>query len=61
MNIDILTPQECSRLSDLIATSQNIVITCHRSPDGDAIGSCLGWAEFLRSMGKEPTVIVPDQ
>jgi phosphoesterase RecJ-like protein len=61
MNIDILSPQECSRLSTLIETSQNIVITCHRSPDGDAIGSCLGWAEFLRTMGKEPTVIVPDQ
>ena len=61
MNIDILSPQECSRLSTLIETSQNIVVTCHRSPDGDAIGSCLGWAEFLRSKGKEPTVIVPDQ
>ena len=61
MNIDILTPKECSRLSKLIETSQNIVVTCHRSPDGDAIGSCLAWAEFLRSMGKEPTVIVPDQ
>ena len=61
MNIDILSPQECSRLSTLIETCQNIVITCHRSPDGDAIGSCLGWAEFLRTMGKEPTVIVPDQ
>ena len=55
MNIDILTPEECSRLSTLIETSQNIVVTCHRSPDGDAIGSCLAWAEFLRSMGKEPT------
>lgn len=61
MNIDILNPQESSRLNTLIETSQNIVVTCHRSPDGDAIGSCLGWAEFLRSKGKEPTVIVPDQ
>ena len=31
------------------------------SPDGDAIGSTLGWAEYLRSIGKEPTIIVPDQ
>ena len=61
MNIDILTPEECSRLRTLIETSQNIVVTCHRSPDGDAIGSSLAWAEFLRSMGKEPIVIVPDQ
>ena len=61
MNIDILTPQECDRLSSLIDTCQNIIVTCHRSPDGDAIGSSLALAEFLRSMGKEPTVIVPDQ
>lgn len=48
-------------MDQLISTSQNIIITCHKSPDGDAIGSSLGWAEYLRSRGKEPTVIVPDQ
>ena len=61
MNIDILSDDQLALLSQLISNSQTILITCHRSPDGDAIGSCLGWAEFLRSMGKEPTVIVPDQ
>ena len=60
MDINILTDDQLAHLSQLIANSQTILITCHRSPDGDAIGSCLGWAEFLRSMGKEPTVIVPD-
>ena len=61
MNIDILNEAQLSQLEQLIATSDNILITCHKSPDGDAIGSCLGWAEYLRSRGKEPTVIVPDQ
>ena len=61
MNIDILSDDQLALLSQLISNSQTILVTCHRSPDGDAIGSCLGWAEFLRSMGKEPTVIVPDQ
>lgn len=61
MNIDILTQEQLVRLDQLISTSQNIIITCHKSPDGDAIGSSLGWAEYLRSRGKEPTVIVPDQ
>ncbi len=60
MDINILTDDQLAHLSQLIANSQTILITCHRSPDGDAIGSCLGWAEFLRSMGKEPTVIIPD-
>jgi phosphoesterase RecJ-like protein len=31
------------------------------NPDGDALGSSLGWAEYLRSIGKDPVVIVPDQ
>jgi len=60
MDINILTDDQLAHLSQLIANSQTILITCHRSPDGDAIGSSLGWAEFLRSKGKEPVVIVPD-
>ena len=61
MNIDILTSDQVAQLSHLISNAKNIIITCHKSPDGDAIGSTLGWAEYLRSIGKEPTIIVPDQ
>lgn len=61
MNIDILTEDQVAQLSHLISTSQNIVITCHRSPDGDAIGSSLGFAAYLWSLGKEVSIIVPDQ
>lgn len=61
MDINILTDDQLAQLSQLISKSQNIIVTCHRSPDGDAVGSCLGWAEFLRSEGKDPIVIVPDQ
>ena len=61
MNIDILTSEELGQLKALIDESQSIVITCHRSPDGDAVGSSLAWATYLWSLGKEATVIVPDQ
>ena len=61
MNIDILTHDQLVRLNQLISDAQTILITCHTSPDGDAIGSSLGWAAYLRSLGKEPAVIVPDQ
>lgn len=56
-----MTEDQVAQLSHLISDAETILITCHKSPDGDAIGSCLGWAEFLRSQGKEPVVIVPDQ
>ena len=61
MDINILTDDQLAQLSQLISNSQNIIVTGHRSPDGDAIGSCLGMAEFLRSRDKDPVVIVPDQ
>lgn len=58
---DILTEEQCRQLRALIEESETIVITCHQNPDGDALGSSLAWAELLRTMGKEPQVIVPDQ
>ena len=57
---DILSVQQQQLLDRLISESHNILITCHQSADGDAIGSSLGWAEYLKTRGKEPTVIVPD-
>ena len=58
---NILTEQACEQLRTLVSQSETIICVCHRSPDGDAIGACLGFAEVLRMMGKEPQVIIPDQ
>ena len=61
MDITILNEAQLSQLDQLIASADTILITCHKSPDGDAIGSCLAWAEYLRTREKEAIVIVPDQ
>ena len=45
----------------LIEQSEHIVVCAHVNPDGDAIGSTLGWACYLRSLNKEVTVVVPNQ
>ena len=58
---DILSEEQLSLLKGLISEARNIIITCHQNADGDAIGSSLGWAEYLKSQGKEPTILVPDQ
>ena len=60
IQLDILNEQEAAILRETIAASQHIVICAHKSPDGDAIGSSLGWAYFLRSLGKKPVICVPD-
>ncbi len=39
----------------------NILITSHKNPDGDAIGSCLGWLNFLRKLKNNVKVILHDQ
>ena len=60
MNIDLLNESQVDLLNQLIEDAQHIVLCCHKSPDGDALGSMLGWAEYLRLRGKEPLIIVPD-
>ena len=58
---EIMTERECSELRSLIDTAETIVLCCHMHPDGDAIGSMLGWADVLRGLGKEPLMVIPDQ
>ena len=60
MDIDVLTIQQADCLMGLIDDAAHIVICSHRSPDGDALGSSLGMAGYLRSQGKAPFVCVPD-
>ena len=60
MNIDILSTEQLELLKELIADSQNIVVCCHKSPDGDALGSSLAWSTYLRGLGKQVTLAVPD-
>lgn len=48
------------RLLALIDNADNVVITAHMSPDGDAMGSALGLWHVLKSSGKKVKVVVPD-
>ena len=60
MEINLLSEEEIATLRENISNSNRIVICSHKSPDGDALGSSLAWAEYLRTQGKEPNIIVPD-
>ncbi len=61
MNIDILNEEEQELLLSIINESKRVAVVGHKSPDGDALGSCLSWAGYLRSChGLDVTVIVPD-
>ena len=56
----IITPQEVAIAKKELGACRNVVIVCHTSPDGDAIGSSLGLYEYLKRKGKQATVIVPN-
>lgn len=50
------------RLAQLLSTSRSVVITTHKSPDGDAMGSSLALFGMLKTMNHlQVTVIVPDR
>ncbi|MFA5422493.1 MAG: bifunctional oligoribonuclease/PAP phosphatase NrnA [Phycisphaerae bacterium] len=46
------------RALELISRSQNILITTHTRPDGDACGSLLAMAEAFRAQGKNVTAML---
>lgn len=48
-------------VKELLSSPKDIVITTHRSPDGDAIGSSLALFHLLKAHGHNVTVLVPDQ
>lgn len=46
--------------ASLVRAGQHFLVTCHRRPDADALGSALGFVAILRSLGKEATLFTPD-
>ena len=56
----IIDQTTIDRLRAMINGVQRIAITCHKSPDGDALGSTLALAHVLRRLGKDAVVVTPD-
>ena len=56
----IIDEHTIERLRSFINGVNRIVITCHKSPDGDALGSTLALCHVLRRLGKDAVVVTPD-
>ena len=56
----VFNDNDIERLKSIITDNNLFVLTCHAGPDGDALGSTLGLAGYLRALGKEALVMVPD-
>lgn len=49
-----------ARLLEKLRGAPKVLITMHRGPDGDAMGSSLALDGFLKSFGIKPVVVAPD-
>lgn len=57
---DIISAENIEKVFTLIKESNQIVITTHLSPDGDALGSSLALYNYLQRKGKTVKLIVPN-
>ncbi|MGA7616641.1 MAG: bifunctional oligoribonuclease/PAP phosphatase NrnA [Thermoanaerobaculia bacterium] len=56
-----MTPEEaCRAIATRVREGKRFLITAHRNPDGDAIGSALALRGLLRNLGKDAEVVVRD-
>ncbi|MFT4674164.1 MAG: phosphoesterase RecJ-like protein, partial [Saprospiraceae bacterium] len=49
-----------SHIKELLSSPKNCVIIGHKNPDGDAVGSTLGLDLFLKSIGQNSQVVLPN-
>tara|TARA_B100000795_G_scaffold158062_1_gene118754 strand:+ start:50402 stop:51412 length:1011 start_codon:yes stop_codon:yes gene_type:complete len=49
-----------SQIKDLLSSPKKCVIIGHKNPDGDAVGSTLGLDLFLKSIGQNSQVVLPN-
>ncbi len=56
----LIEEDQIKRFRRILEESEKIVITSHIAPDGDALGSSLGFARVLESLGKAVKVVTPD-
>ena len=56
----IITEDELKLWNEVADHCHRAVVTAHAAPDGDAVGSSLALAGYLRSRGIEVKVVLPD-
>ena len=54
MQLELITEQEVETLKAAIRDAENIIVLGHKSPDGDALGACLAWTEYLKQWEDGP-------
>ena len=53
----MVSKKEIQQIKKIILAKHSFVLTTHHNPDGDALGSEMALAEYLKSLGKEVSII----
>lgn len=53
--------QTLKKIHSLILSSNNILLVCHRNPDGDTLGSALGLACWFKKINKKRDIYCQDR
>ncbi|GAA4276341.1 DHH family phosphoesterase [Aquimarina mytili] len=56
-----MNDKDIHEIKEVLRTPKNIVITAHKNPDGDAIGSTLALHQYLTALGHTSKVITPNE
>lgn len=56
----LVQDSDLANFKALLSSPQRIVVTSHRSPDGDAVGCALAMCAFLVAEGHDAVAILPD-
>ena len=51
---------QLSKLKEILAVPQNIVLVAHKNPDGDAVGSTLAMQHYLQLKGHTAQTVLPN-
>ena len=57
---NLIPQQNIDAVRQVVENGKRFVVLAHKNPDGDAVGSTLAVCRFLRSIGKETAVVLPN-
>ena len=57
---NMISQQNIDAVRPVVENGRRFVVLAHKNPDGDAAGSSLAMCRYLRSIGKEAVVVLPN-
>ena len=57
---NLISQQNIDAIRQVVEKGNRFVVLAHKNPDGDAVGSTLAMCHYLRSVGKEAVVVLPN-